>query len=86
MRKEYVSYNGNIPVKVELLNIKEHPIHWHDAIELLMVLKGSIEVTIESDNYVVEENEIEIINMEECFSTLTPQKKIYSKVMKNTRF
>lgn len=66
MRKEYVSYNGNIPVKVELLNIKEHPIHWHDAIELLMVLKGSIEVTIESDNYVVEENEIEIINMEEC--------------------
>ena len=53
MRKEYVSYNDNIPVKVELLNIKEHPIHWHDAIELLMVLKGSIEVTIESDNYTV---------------------------------
>lgn len=66
MRKEYVNYSDNVPVKVKLLNIKEHPIHWHDSIELLMVLKGSIEVTIESDNYTVGENEIEIINTEEC--------------------
>ncbi len=71
MRKEYTNYDNNLPVRVELLNIKEHPTHWHDSIEMLMVLKGKINVAIESDIYNVVEKEIEIINMEEVH-------KIYS--------
>lgn len=65
MRSEHIAYN-NLPIKIQLVNIKEYPIHWHDAIEMLMVLKGKINVTIESGTYRVREREIEIINVEEA--------------------
>lgn len=65
MRNEYIAYD-NLPIKIELVNIKEYPIHWHDAIEVLMVLKGEVNVTIESGIYTVREREIEIINVEEA--------------------
>ncbi|CAM2944544.1 helix-turn-helix domain-containing protein [Hathewaya histolytica] len=66
MRNEYITYNNNLPIKVELVNIKEYPIHWHDSIEVLMVLQGNITVTIESGTYTVSEKEVEIINVEEA--------------------
>lgn len=66
MRREHISYTGSIPVNIQLLDIREYPIHWHQSIEILMVLKGSINVTIESDTYRLIENEIEIINLDEA--------------------
>lgn len=66
MRLEYTSFRENLPVEVELVSIKEYPIHWHKHLEILFVLKGTINVTIESETYEVEEREIEIINTEEA--------------------
>lgn len=66
MRREYINYMDNLPIKVELASIKEYPIHWHESIELLMVIKGNVNVTIESGTYTVREKEIEIINLEEA--------------------
>ena len=66
MRLEYINFKENVPVEVELVNIMEYPIHWHKHLEILFVLKGTINVTIESETYEVEEREIEIINTEEA--------------------
>lgn len=66
MRREYVAYDENLPIRIQLVNIREYPIHWHQSIEILMVLKGSINVTIESGDYKVNEKEMEIINLEEA--------------------
>lgn len=66
MRREHITYADNLPVKIQLVRIKEYPIHWHEAIEILMVLKGSVNVSIESDTYKLIENEIEIVNLDEA--------------------
>ncbi|WP_040330459.1 helix-turn-helix domain-containing protein [Clostridium ihumii] len=66
MRVEYISYMDKLPIDISLVNVKEYPIHWHKSLEILFVLKGKINVTIESDTYEVEEKEIEIINSEEA--------------------
>ncbi|GAA0114993.1 helix-turn-helix domain-containing protein [Clostridium senegalense] len=66
MRVEYISYIDKLPVDVSLVNVGEYPIHWHKSLEILFVLKGKINVTIESETYEVEEKEIEIINSEEA--------------------
>ncbi|WP_102401119.1 helix-turn-helix domain-containing protein [Haloimpatiens massiliensis] len=68
MRREYVNYMTELPIAISMINIIQYPIHWHDSIEILFVLKGSISVTIETEKYEVEEGEIEIINCDEAHS------------------
>jgi AraC-like DNA-binding protein len=65
MRKEYITYPLDSPVKISYANIKEYPIHWHNSIEILYVLKGSINVNIDTDSFEVLEKELEIINVDE---------------------
>lgn len=65
MRKEYVNFPSDIPVTISYVNIKNYPLHWHDAIEILYVLKGSIKVDIDTDSYEIQEDEIEIVNTEQ---------------------
>lgn len=72
MRKEYVDFSTGIPVYVDFVTVKEYPIHWQNAIEILYVVKGSIKVTINEEAYELEENELEIINVDEVH-------RLYSK-------
>ena len=65
MRREYVSYPADTPIKITYANIREYPIHWHNSIEILYVLRGSINVTIDTDSFEVLEKELEIINVDE---------------------
>ena len=37
MRKEHISYQDSIPINIQLLDIREYPIHWHQSIEILMI-------------------------------------------------
>lgn len=68
MRKEYIEYIKDLPINIYLANIMEYPIHWHDAVEILFVLKGSIDLQIETGVYMVKEKEIEIVNTNEVHS------------------
>ncbi|MGG5462010.1 helix-turn-helix domain-containing protein [Clostridium sp. B9] len=65
MRKEYVNFPSDIPVTIHYANIKNYPLHWHDAIEIIYVLKGSVKVDIDTDSYEILEDEIEIVNTEQ---------------------
>ncbi|MGF7058881.1 helix-turn-helix domain-containing protein [Brassicibacter mesophilus] len=71
MRKEYVNYMAGMPITMSLINIKQYPIHWHDSIEIIFVLKGRVSVSIEAGKYEVEDGEIEIINCDEAHSINT---------------
>ena len=73
MRKEYISYINDLPINISLESINDYPIHWHNSIEIIFVLEGTVNVFIESGNYEVEESEIEIINCDEAH-------RLYSKV------
>ena len=72
MRKEYITYINELPINISLENILDYPIHWHNSIEIIFVLEGTISVLIESGKYEVFEREIEIINCDEAH-------RIYSK-------
>ena len=73
MRKEYISYMNDLPIGISLESINDYPIHWHNSIEIIFVLEGSVNVFIESGNYEVFERELEIINCDEAH-------RIYSNV------
>lgn len=68
MRREYINYPKDVPVLISCANIIEYPIHWHNSIEILYVLKGKFYVTIDSDKYELVEKDIEIINIDETHS------------------
>ncbi|MFT5874734.1 MAG: AraC-like DNA-binding protein, partial [Clostridium sp.] len=66
MRKKYISYLNDLPISISLETINEYPIHWHNSIEIVFVLQGTVSVLIESGNYEVQERELEIINCDEA--------------------
>lgn len=66
IRREYVTYPSDSPIKISYANIREYPIHWHNSIEILYVLRGSINVNIDTDSFEILEKEIEIINVDEA--------------------
>lgn len=65
MRKEHIIYNSNIPVKITYASVREYPLHWHSSVEIIYVLRGMVNISIDTDNYSIFENEIEIINVNE---------------------
>ena len=74
MRKEYISYINDLPIGISLQSITDYPIHWHNSIEIIFVLEGTINVLIESGNYEVLERELEIINCDEAHRLYSKEK------------
>ena len=66
MRKEYITYPYDMPISVSFLEIENYPIHWHNTIEIIYVLEGSLHVDINSTSSKILENNIEIINLDEA--------------------
>lgn len=65
MRKEFIHYPNDLPIKITYANIKEYPLHWHNAIQIIYVLKGSIKINIDTDSFVLNERDVEIVNIDE---------------------
>lgn len=68
MRREYINYPTDLPIKISYLNIKNYPIHWHNAIQIIYVLKGKISINIDTDSFELYEREVEIVNVDEAHS------------------
>ena len=56
------------PCGVRYLSIKNYPFSWRNAIQLLWVIKGEIEVVVENEHYRLKENQVDIINVNEVYS------------------
>lgn len=68
MRREYIDFQHNVPIEIAYRSIKEYPIHWHSNMEIIYVIRGKIEVTIETETHSISQGEIEIINSDEAHS------------------
>ena len=68
MRREYINYSNDLPIRITYSNIKNYPIHWHNSIEIIYILKGSLDITIDTDKITLKEKEVETINVDECLS------------------
>lgn len=53
------------PVRVSIENIIHYPFHWHECIEIIIVLEGRIHLLRRIENKVMEPGEMEIINVNE---------------------
>ena len=42
MRPEIVEFKDKLPVTMFVKNVEYYPYHWHDTLEIVVVLKGSI--------------------------------------------
>ncbi|MEM5769299.1 MAG: helix-turn-helix transcriptional regulator [Bacillota bacterium] len=68
MRPEIIDFTDGIPVKAYVRGGCQYPYHWHDTLEILQVLKGSVHIGIGDDNFLLYENDIAIVNMGELHS------------------
>jgi AraC-like DNA-binding protein len=65
MRPEIIDFTNEIPVKAYVRGGCQYPYHWHNTLEILQVLKGSVNIGIGDDNLLLYENDIAIINIDE---------------------
>ncbi|MGG7621452.1 AraC family transcriptional regulator [Bacillus coreaensis] len=62
-----------VPVFALMTSVKYVAMHWHDRIELLLVLKGKIHVYVGREEYVLEENDLLLINSNEVHGVESDQ-------------
>ena len=68
MLKEKTFYKEGLPVNVVTANIMEYPIHFHDDIEVVYVLEGSVGMKNGYYSYVLNQGDIFILNDREIHS------------------
>jgi AraC-like DNA-binding protein len=65
VRPEIIKFPPGTPVKVSVQSVEHYPYHWHDALEIIQVLKGSVNISMGGDNLLLDENGVAVINMDE---------------------
>lgn len=68
MLKEHILYKGELPVNCSIMNIEEYPIHFHNDLEVVYVLQGSVRLKNGYYNYDMQEGDIYILNDREIHS------------------
>lgn len=63
MEKIEVKFKDEMPFSIKALNIGKYPIHWHEGVtEILLPIKGSIEVVANFEHILVKEGDFWFIN------------------------
>lgn len=65
MRPERIEFNDGIPVKAFVRSGNRYPFHWHDALEIIQVLKGLVSIGMGDDDQALQEGDIAVTNMGE---------------------
>ena len=68
MLKENIFYKEDLPVNCTVMNIDEYPIHFHNDLEVVFVLKGNVRLKNGYYNYDMKANDIYILNDREIHS------------------
>jgi AraC-like DNA-binding protein len=62
MRPEVIQFPDGMPVKAFVRNITAYPYHWHQAPEIIYVLKGRSYLDIGGETHLLEKDHIGVIN------------------------
>jgi len=68
MLKEKIDFKNELPVNVLVADIDEYPIHFHEEIEIVYVMKGSVRLRNGYYNYDMKSGDIFILNDREIHS------------------
>ncbi|WP_018751951.1 AraC family transcriptional regulator [Paenibacillus sanguinis] len=61
-KKELIKYTDNLPIKMYVCRIESVPLHWHQEMEILLLVKGKLQINVENNNYVMEKDDLMLIN------------------------
>ncbi|MBL8965758.1 MAG: helix-turn-helix domain-containing protein, partial [Spirochaetaceae bacterium] len=66
---EFVDHDERLPVKVFLHDVARTPRHWHEDVEILFVLRGSIRVVLGAEEVLVPERGLCVVNSHQVHDT-----------------
>ncbi len=66
---ENIQFNSDIPIKIFVHNLNYTQNHWHDALEILFVLEGSIHIGIGNSVHQLQKEDLIVINPNEIHTT-----------------
>lgn len=66
---EIVNSQDGFPVKAFIHSVDGFKMHWHDAIEILLILKGSVSINVGNERFLLRENDLILINSNEIHNT-----------------
>lgn len=61
-RHEIINFGENVPVKCFIHQLGTAERHWHNSLELLFVMQGSIHIVVDGEQYVLEQDDVILIN------------------------
>lgn len=62
---EKIDYEIDLPIKIFTHRVERFPYHWHEAIEILFVLEGELEIRVNQDDYQLRAGDIFLVNRNE---------------------
>ncbi|MBI9011595.1 MAG: AraC family transcriptional regulator [Clostridiales bacterium] len=62
---ESIKHQVEMPIKIFTQTVGEFPYHWHEEIEILFVLEGSLEIRVSKKPYHLNEGDLFIVNKNE---------------------
>ncbi len=60
--QENIEFSADMPIIIGIRNISEEPRHWHNRIEIFLVLSGDLRIVVETETYHLTEDDIILIN------------------------
>ena len=68
---ETIEHSNRLPIKIFTHTISNFPYHWHEDVEILFVLKGDVELTVDNTKYLYKEGNVFIINSNDLHSIVS---------------
>ena len=62
---ELMNWQEGIPIRGFIYSIEGFKTHWHSAVEILLVLKGEVNIGVGDHKYLLKENDLILINYNE---------------------
>lgn len=59
-------YHDRIPINIFFQKILDYPFHWHNSIELIMVLEGSVYLACVEETRLMKKGDVEILNINQA--------------------
>lgn len=61
-RHEIINFGETIPVRCFIHQLGYSQRHWHDSLELLFVMAGSVTILVDGERFVLKEDDVILIN------------------------
>lgn len=59
---ENIKHIDGLPLRVFCVSLRERLVHWHRELEILFILKGSVDITLGDRTYTLKEKDVFLIN------------------------